>query len=67
VIRPLYLALFIGGFIKKYSEWRSKYEDKVKVFTVDLARRALIPIEDFAERLRSIAHEIAEERTRSAK
>jgi len=66
VVPPLHLALFIRGFLKKYAEWRSKYGDRVKVFTVDLALGALIPIEDFAEKLRSIARKITEERAHSA-
>jgi len=44
--------------------WRQS--NRVKVFTVDLERRALIPIENFAETPRSVAREITEERARSA-
>jgi len=56
VVPPLQAALFLGGLMRLYREWR-KREKRVRVFTVDVTREKLVPIEKYARKITKVVRQ----------
>jgi len=61
VVPPLQTALFLGGIMRLYREWKRRGR-KVRVFTVDITHEELVPIEKYAKKIAEVLRQSAKRR-----